>query len=102
MVLATQLKLRYAGSCQASTPFHATVSYLQDGRPSQRSPILFMICLNVSVYLRNRWVEQINSLKNLDLCYGCLEKISLLLRFYSRLFVSLIITRHEILKSELP
>ena len=33
VVLATQLKLRYAGSCQASTPFHATVSYLQDGRP---------------------------------------------------------------------
>ena len=32
VVLATQFKLRYAGSCQASTPFHATVSYLQDGR----------------------------------------------------------------------
>ena len=30
VVLATQLKLRYAGSCQASTPFHATVSYFQD------------------------------------------------------------------------
>ena len=32
-VLATRLKLRYAGSCQASTPFHATVSYFQDFRP---------------------------------------------------------------------
>ena len=31
--LATQLKLRYAGSCQASIPFDATVSYLQDFRP---------------------------------------------------------------------
>ena len=37
-VLATQLKSRYAGSCQASTPFHATVSYLQVVRPLQRSP----------------------------------------------------------------
>ena len=33
VVLATQLKLRYAGCCQASTPFHATVSYFQDFRP---------------------------------------------------------------------
>ena len=33
VVLATELKSRYAGSCQASTPFHATVSYLQDFRP---------------------------------------------------------------------
>ena len=33
VVLATQLKLRYTGSCRASTPFHATVSYLQDFRP---------------------------------------------------------------------
>ena len=33
VVLATQLKLRYAGSCQASIPFDATLSYLQDFRP---------------------------------------------------------------------
>ena len=33
VVLATQLKLRYAGSCQASIRFDATVSYLQDFRP---------------------------------------------------------------------
>ena len=33
VVLAIQLKSRYFGSCQASTPFHATVSYLQDVRP---------------------------------------------------------------------
>ena len=33
VVLATKLKSRYAGSCQASTPLHATVSYLQDARP---------------------------------------------------------------------
>ena len=33
VVLAIQLKLPYAGSCQASTPFHATGSYLQDVRP---------------------------------------------------------------------
>ena len=30
--LATQLKSRYAGSCQARTPFHATISYLQDDK----------------------------------------------------------------------
>ena len=30
VVLATQLKLRYACSCQASIPFDDTVSYLQD------------------------------------------------------------------------
>ena len=33
VVLATQLKSRYVGSCQASTPFHAAVSCLQDFRP---------------------------------------------------------------------
>ena len=33
VVLATRLKTRYAGSCEASRPFQATVSYLQDVRP---------------------------------------------------------------------
>ena len=33
VVLATQLKSRYAGSCQVRKPFHATVSYLQDVLP---------------------------------------------------------------------
>ena len=40
--------------------------------------------------------------QNLDLFYSCFETISLLLRFYRRLFISQTFARHEIQGSEMP